>query len=108
MYWGWNNGSNDSIGYVLMPLEGGEAKQVFTSFAESANGLWLVDGTFLAQVWETPDAATLTKLTFPGVERVGTIPHIGRVFSVSADMKRATLGWRDARADAFMYRVVKQ
>jgi serine/threonine protein kinase len=108
MYWGWNNGSNDSIGYVLMPLDGGESKQVFTSFAESANGSWLADGTFLAHVWETPDAATLTKLTFPGVERIGTIPHIGRVFSVSADMKRATLGWRDARADAFMYRVVKQ
>jgi hypothetical protein len=109
MYWGWNNGSNDSTGYVLVPLDGGEPKQVFTSFAERSEGSWLADGTFLAMVWETPNAVTLTKVKFPtGIERIGTVPHISGVFSVSGDMKRAALGWRDSRADAFMYRVVKQ
>ena len=66
------------------------------------------DGSFLARVWETPEAVTLTKLKFPGTQRLGIIPHLTTNFTHSADLKRATLGWKETHADAFMYRVVKQ
>jgi hypothetical protein len=109
MYWGWNDGSQDSVGYVVVPLDGGAPTQVFTSFAERMWGAWLSDGSFVARVWETPEAVTLTKIKFPGgIERLGTIPHLSGNFSHSADLKRATLGWRESHADAFKYRVVKQ
>lgn len=42
------------------------------------------------------------------VERLGTIPHLVTNFNVSADLKRAVLGWRETKSDAFVYRVVKQ
>ncbi len=92
-----------------MPVEGGPAKRVFTSFAEKGWGAWLDDGSFVARVWETPDAVTLTRVAPSGAtQRISTIPHQSANFSHSADLKRATLGWRDQRADAFMYRVLKQ
>src|SRR6185503_13512481 len=100
--------SQDSAIYEMVPLDGSAPTRVFTSFAERMWGAWLSDGSFVARVWETPEAVTLTKLKFPGTERLGTIPHLSGNFSHSADLKRATLGWRQTRADAFMYRVVKQ
>jgi hypothetical protein len=76
--------------------------------SEQAWGAWLDDGSFVARVWQTPDAMTLTKTSVSNEpEKIGTIPHETLNFSHSADLKRATLGWRDKRADAFMYRVVK-
>ena len=108
MYWGWNNGTNDSIGYEMVPVAGGNATRVFTTFAERAWGAWLYDGSFVARVWETPEAVTVTKIKGPGqLEKVGTMPHLSYNFSHSADFKRATIGWREARRDAFAYRVVK-
>jgi hypothetical protein len=107
-YWGWNTGSSDSIGYEIMPVAGGLATRVYTSKAEKAWGAWLDDGSFVARVWQTPDAMTLTRTSVSNKpDKIGTIPHETLNFSHSADLKRATLGWRDKRADAFMYRVVK-
>ena len=107
-YWGWNAGSNDSIGYVIIPVAGGPARRVYSSRAEKSWGAWLEDGSFVVRVWDTPDAVTLTKISASNkVERIGTIPHEALYFSHSADLKRATLGWRDKRADAFMYRVLR-
>jgi len=107
-YWGWNVGSSDSIGYEIMRVAGGPATRVYTGFAEKAWGAWMDDGSFVARVWKTPDAVTLFKTSVSGkAELIGTIPHETFNFSHSADLKRATLGWRDKRADAFMYRVVK-
>ena len=64
---------------------------------------------YIARVWKNPDAVTLTRIKIPAAtENLGTIPHVSTNFTVSDDMKRATLGWRDSHADAFMYRVVKQ
>jgi hypothetical protein len=108
-YWGWNNGSNDSIGYDIMPIAGGPATRIYTSFAEKGAGMWLDDGSFLARVFETPDAVTLTKISGSGKpQRLGTIPHQAFGFNTSRDLKRASLVWQDKRADAFMYRVVKE
>jgi serine/threonine protein kinase len=109
MYWGPNAATYDSVSYVVVPLDGGQPTHAFTAFAEQFNGGWLDDGSFIAHVYETLDAVTLTKIRLAGgTERLGTIPHVARELTHSVDFKRAALGWRSAKADAFMYQVVKQ
>jgi hypothetical protein len=109
MYWGWNNGTSDSAGYEVIPVNGGHPVRVFTSFGERALGAWQTDGSFVAQVWETNDAVTLTRIRPDGsTERLGTIPHVASNMSLSADLKRATITWLDSHADAFMYRMTAQ
>ena len=108
MYWGANH-NIDSIGYVIVPLNGGDPAHVFTSFGKVPGGAWLNDGSFIAQVHEAQGELTLTKVGPDGrTERLLTIPHLVRDFSHSADLERAAVGWRVGKADAFMYQVVKQ
>ena len=108
MYWGANR-TIDSVGYVVVPLNGGSPAHVLTAFGMMAAGSWLYDGTFIAQIEEALNELTLINVRPDGgTERLLTIPHLVRDFSHSADLKRAALGWRVTKADAFMYQVVKQ
>lgn len=108
LFWGWNSGLNDSTGFAVVPLAGGTAKHVFSTSGVRAWGAYLFDGSFVARVWESSDAVTLTKVTPDGkAQRLGTIPHVSTNFSHSADYRRATIGWREPHNDAFMYTAVK-
>jgi serine/threonine protein kinase len=108
VYWGWNT-TGDSAGFVKVPLDGGTSSHVLTVFGDLPGGSWLGDGSFIAQNQEALGELTLTKVHPDGrIERLRTIPHLVRDFSHSADLKRAALGWRVTKADAFMYQVVKQ
>jgi len=59
-------------------------------------------------VWTSTDAATVYQVTRPAQERtVGPLEHVSNILSVSNDLKRAAITWRELRGDAWMYRVVK-
>jgi len=59
-------------------------------------------------VWPGSDAVTIRKVTGAGQETtIGGIGHVASTMSLSKDLKRATIMWRDYRGDAWMYRVVK-
>jgi hypothetical protein len=59
-------------------------------------------------VWSGPESVTLHKLTGASQDRkLGAVAHVASTMSLSTDLKRATIGWRDYRGDAWMYRVVK-
>ena len=69
---------------------------------------WLADGTIAFTVWGSTDAATLRQLTGPGQAKpIGALGHVANVVSLSKDLARATIMWREYRGDAWMYRVVK-
>jgi hypothetical protein len=38
---------------------------------------------------------------------LGPLGHVSNIVSVSDDLERATIMWREYRGDAWMYRVVK-
>jgi len=60
-------------------------------------------------VWNSVDAAAVQQVTGPGRATViGPIAHVANIITVSRDLKRATIMWRDYRGDAMMYRVVKR
>jgi len=59
-------------------------------------------------VWGQEETVSLSRVTGPGrVEALGTVPHAAGRISASADLARATIGWRDDHGDAWLYRVVK-
>ena len=108
VYTAWNASTEDTLRVETVPLEGGTPVPWGESFAETGGARWLADGSVMFAVWLTSDAVTLRRFEAPGQARtLGTIPHVARMISYSDDLKRATLGWRDYRGDAWLYRVVK-
>jgi hypothetical protein len=109
LYQGWGKSTNDSIAFETVPFAGGSPTRLFTAIADHVNHFWLADGSLLVNVWDTPESLSMYKVKGVGqVEKLGTVPHLATNFNVSADLKRAVLGWRETKSDAFMYRVVKQ
>jgi len=105
---GWNKGSNDSLRVEVVPLSGGAFQPWSQSFAEQGQIMWLNDGSLAFTVWSGTDAATIYKLTGPSAQTtVGAIPHVANTLTLSRDLKRATLGWREHKGDAWMYKVVR-
>jgi hypothetical protein len=108
LYTGWGSVTGDTLRVDVVPTAGATPTSWFTSFADDGAGMWLADGSVGVRLWGRPEAATLLKLTAPNqVQTLGLVPHIASLFSVSADLKRATIGWEEYRGDAWMYRVVK-
>jgi len=62
----------------------------------------------LVTLWSAEQTASLFRVRGPGkVEKLGQIPHAVNRLTVSADLQRATLMWREYHGDAWLYRVVK-
>jgi tRNA A-37 threonylcarbamoyl transferase component Bud32 len=105
---GWNASTGDSLRVDVIPTDGGPSVEWGRSFAEDGSATWLSDGSIAFTVWSSTDAAAIRQLTGPGQGKpIGTLGHVSNVISLSKDLKRATIMWREYRGDAWMYRVVK-
>jgi tRNA A-37 threonylcarbamoyl transferase component Bud32 len=105
---GWGVATSDTLGLSVVPTAGGTPVQWSRAFAETGSASWLADGSVAFLVWSGTDAVAVHQVTGPGQEKpVSTIRHLATTMSVSRDLKRATIMWRDYRGDAWMYRVVK-
>jgi hypothetical protein len=105
---GWSESTGDTLGVEVVPAAGGPSATWSRSFAEDGSATWLADGTIAFTVWGSTDAATLRQLTGPGqAKSIGALGHVANVVSLSKDLQRATIMWREYRGDAWMYRVVK-
>jgi len=92
----------------VVPVAGGAAVEWTRTFAEDGAATWLADGTIAFTVWSSTDAATLRQVTGPGqAKSLGALGHVANAISLSEDLARATIMWREYRGDAWMYRVVK-
>jgi len=108
LYTGWNTGTSDTLGVGVVPTGGGTPTSLTTRFAESGYAQWLDDGSILFVVWSGEETVGLWRVGGPGeVASLGDVPHPAGAVSVSTDLARATIGWRDYRGDAWLYRVVK-
>jgi tRNA A-37 threonylcarbamoyl transferase component Bud32 len=104
---GWSS-TDDTLRVDVVPVTGGPTTDWSRSFAESGSATWLADGTIAFTVWSSIDAATLHQLTGPGqTKSLGALSHVANAISLSKDLARATITWREYRGDAWMYRVVK-
>ena len=57
-------------------------------------------------IWETQETVALYRVRGPGqVERLGTIQRPVVSISVSGDLRRVTVGTREYKGDAWMYKV---
>ncbi|HEX9164696.1 MAG TPA: protein kinase [Gemmatimonadales bacterium] len=107
LFLGWGVATSDSLRVEVVPVDGGAAEPWVTTFAESGSAQWLADGSILFKVWPAVDAVELLQVRGPGqVERLGAVPHRVGGLSVSNDLRRAAIQWRDYRGDAWLYRVV--
>jgi hypothetical protein len=105
---GWSASSGDTLRVDVVPVSGGSATEWSRKFAEDGTATWLADGTIAFTVWSSTDAATMHRLTGPGQSKaLGALSHVSNTISVSKDLQRATIMWREYRGDAWMYRVVK-
>jgi hypothetical protein len=105
--YGWGV-TQDSIRFMVMPVEGGSMTTWATVFAERGRPQWLDDGSLLLYVFTGPQTVELRRVTAPGqATSLGVVPHIAEELSVSSDLKRATLRWQDWHSDAFLYKVVR-
>jgi tRNA A-37 threonylcarbamoyl transferase component Bud32 len=105
---GWNATTSDTVRLDVVPVAGGAPVEWARHFAEDGAAKWLADGSIVFAVWSSTDAAALYQATGPGqVKTVGPLAHVSNAISVSKDLKRATVMWREYRGDAWMYRVVK-
>ena len=108
LYTGWGAATEDTLRLEEVPVTGGTPTVLASSFAERGSARFLSDGSALFTVWLEPESVTLYRVRGPGiVEAVGTVPHVAALFSVSDDLQRASLAWRDSQGDAWLYRVVK-
>jgi hypothetical protein len=105
---GWSASTGDTLGVDVMPVAGGPSVPWSRSFAEDGSVTWLADGSIAFTVWSSSDAAAVRRLTGPGQETpIGSLAHVSNAISLSKDLGRATIMWREYRGDAWMYRVVK-
>ncbi len=105
---GWGAATGDTLRMDVVPTAGGNSVDWWRTFAETGFGAWLADGSLAFTTWNSSDAATVHRLTGPRqAELIGNVGHVATTLSLSRDLKRATLMWRDYRGDAWMYRVVK-
>jgi hypothetical protein len=105
---GWNALTSDTLRLDVIPLAGGAPVEWSRHFAEDGLAAWLADGSIAFTVWSSTDAATMYQVVGPAQEKpVGPLAHVSNIVSVSDDLKRATIMWREYRGDAWMYRVVK-
>jgi len=105
---GWSASTSDTLRVDVVPTAGGAPMPWSRSFAESGSATWLADGSIAFAVWSSSDAATVRKLTGPSQEKmIGALGHVATTLSLSRDLTRATVMWREYRGDAWMYRVVK-
>jgi hypothetical protein len=105
---GWGAATNDTLRLDVVPTAGGATDDWWRSFAENGFATWLDDGSVAFTTWSSSDAATVRRVTGPGqVAVLGTVGHVASGLSLSRDLARATIVWRDYRGDAWMYRVVK-
>jgi hypothetical protein len=104
---GWGT-SGDSIRVDVVPSSGGPTTEWSRSFAETGAVTWLGNESLAFTVWSGSDAADVRQVSGPNhVKTLGALGHVAATLSVSRDLQRATIGWRDYRGDAWMYRVVK-
>jgi len=105
---GWNASTSDTLRIDVVPVAGGAPVEWSRHFAEDGDAIWLADGSIAFTVWGGTDAATVYQVAGPGqTKTVGPLAHVSNAFSVSQDLKRSTVMWREYRGDAWMYRVVK-
>jgi Tol biopolymer transport system component len=105
---GWNASTSDTLRLDVVPTAGGAPVEWTRQFAEDGLASWLADGSIAFTVWTSTDAATMYQLSGAGQEKkLGPLGHVSNIVSVSDDLKRATVAWREYRGDAWMYRVVK-
>lgn len=105
---GWGSPTSDTLRVDVVPVSGGASAQWFSRFGDSMAATWLADGSIVVRLWTRPEAVELLKVTAPNqVQSLGLVPHLAGDLTVSADLKRATVGWQETRGDAWMYRVVK-
>ena len=105
---GWNAATSDTLRLDVVPLAGGAPVEWSRHFAEDGLAGWLADGSIAFTVWSSTDAATMYQLAGRAQEKpLGALGHVSNIVSVSDDLKRATIMWREYRGDAWMYRVVK-
>jgi Tol biopolymer transport system component len=105
---GWSSSTGDTLRVDVVPVAGGPTTEWSRSFAEDGSATWLADGSIAFTVWSSTDAATLRQLTGPGQAKpIGALAHVSNAVSLSKDLARATIMWREYRGDAWMYRVVK-
>lgn len=105
---GWSAATGDTMRVDVVPVAGGPTTEWSRSFAEDGAATWLADGGIAFTVWTSTDAATIHQLSGPGQSKsLGALAHVSNAISLSKDLKRATIMWREYRGDAWMYRVVK-
>ncbi len=105
---GWGSPTSDTLRVAVVPTAGGAVVPWFTSFGDHFGANWMADGSIGVRFWKTPESVSLLKVTAPGqAQPVGSVAHAATALSVSADLKRATIGWEESRGDAWLYRVVK-
>ena len=105
---GWNATTSDTLRLDVVPVAGGAPVEWARHFAEDGLASWLADGSIALTVWGSTDAATMYQTAGPGQEKtLGALAHVSNIVSVSDDLQRATITWREYRGDAWMYRVVK-
>jgi hypothetical protein len=105
---GWNAATSDTLRLDVVPLAGGQPVEWSRHFAEDGLASWLADGSIAYTVWSSTDAATMYQTLGPSREKpIGPLGHVSNIVSVSDDLARATIMWREYRGDAWMYRVVR-
>jgi Tol biopolymer transport system component/tRNA A-37 threonylcarbamoyl transferase component Bud32 len=103
---GWNAATNDTLRLDVVPVSGGTPVDWVKSFAEDGAASWLADGSIALTVWSSNDAATLHQVAGPHQDKtLGPLAHVANLVSVSDDLQRATITWREYRGDAWMYSV---
>ncbi len=105
---GWGLATSDTLRVDVMPTAGGALVPWVRGFAESGTVSWLDNRSLAFVPWSSAFSASVVQVSGPGqTKSLGALQHISNQFSVSGDLSRATVGWRDYRGDAWMYRVVK-
>jgi Tol biopolymer transport system component len=103
---GWNATTNDTLRLDVVPVAGGTPIEWARHFGEDGMASWLTDGSVALTVWGSTDAATLYQVTGPRQGKtLGPLAHVANIVSVSDDLQRATITWREYRGDAWMYSV---
>jgi dipeptidyl aminopeptidase/acylaminoacyl peptidase len=105
---GYDAATFDSLGLSVMSLPDGKVTRWAAIFGENAGVRVLPDHSILLRIWDTQESVTLYRLRGPGqVERLGTIPRAVTSFSVSDDLRRATVVTHEYSGDAWLHRVVR-
>jgi hypothetical protein len=106
---GWGKSTSDTLRVDVVSTVGGTPVPWTRAYAIGGAAYWTADGSIVFRFNREEHVASVRLVAGPGKETtLGNVAHAANGVSLSRDLKRAAITWREQHGDSWMYKLAKQ